>query len=649
MSIINQSARVPAPSQREKIIPPLSRGLADTSGNVDAMSGYAKTLTNCTYSGGVLRLGRPHLSYQVLGTKVDAEVVAQLDDTNIQYDSGGDSAPASEGSYVGDRGYMATAAKVYSREIVSSAYAYVSIFDTSVESTGDVRDIIYFNDELIILTDNQLFRHSDSKIYYCGSIHDTSADAGTPTDQPVYTGNSYTATGIGAGKTYYCKVNTVSVLVKKVGTITGTCKASITYNSVTYDSNDVDVATGVSTAYALTDFVFPDLPEVIPGSGGFSIVFTATAGDSSNYVAVSDPPTSATAALSVNGTEAPTGCQLAVFYGRLYIGGDLSTPKVWFSNYNDPDDYYKTSTDGLVTYGGYLTVDNDASSQSYGVFSHSASVVTCGYVNGDYQATFWDKNHTMVARITGARLGGRYSVSTKYGIVFIDTSGHVGVITALGMDKQAEVKWLSQQVQIQLDDFSADINGTPEIAYNPKYSQIYVYAGKNAQAAAVKDEVYVLQMPTLQWTKYDFYGKNITYMRDNRFGCDDGTEFSFADEFGQDDFDYSPTIISPPMPSTTITYTVQTHKLRLSRFHRTRLHKILWDIENDGFSGTLTVVSEKGNADVTYAVTGNPPVPVSTRVKDSGMSFKLSSVTIDEYTNVGEISCMLSTDGRTNT
>ena len=98
----------------------------------------------------------------------------------------------------------------------------------------------------------------------------------------------------------------------------------------------------------------------------------------------------------------------------------------------------------------------------------------------------------------------------------------------------------------------------------------------------------------------------------------------------------------------TISYTIETHKCRFTRFHRTRMHQFLWDIENDGFDGTVTAQSEMGNADVTFDIDGGPPVPVRARVKDTGMNFKLSDITVDEFTPVGEIALDVSTDGRTN-
>ena len=643
MSNIHHTARVPAPSTRQLILPPMARGIHEPNGNIDARSGYAWYLDECSYPDGRLVIGRPGLEYFWSGDVLPDAIIKWIDDTDISTDARGNSDPF---SITNDfSGHEATASKVYTRGTPTNpaVTTRTSVFDKATESSGNIQDICYFAGSLIILCKEQLYRYKGGKTFYCGSISSNVTNA-VNSSTNFYSGTTYTSTSLGAPRTYYCKVNTTSIMLKKTGDIAGTVTASITYDGTTYSSDAVTVDTGISTEWALVDFVFSDLPEVIPGVGGFTVVLTASAGDTSNYISVAKDFDNYTI-MNVNGDESPTGTQLAVFNGRLYIGGDLTTYKVWFSNYNDPDDYYTTSSDGMITYGGYLAVDNSTGAQSFGVFTFFNTIAICGYNDGQYYAEFYDKNHSRLNRLTGARLGGNYSIATKYGIFFISVDGRVGQITNVSADRDVDVEWLSDPIRKYLS--FANLKNAGLISFNEDLAQIYVtYTGSF--------RINVLHLPGKQWTRYNLnsFDPDITilasFISGDRVGTTTGATFKLSDKFSAtDELPYSTYTATPPTAS--IVPHLSTHKCRFSRFHRTRLKQYLWDIENDGFSATTArVYSEAGVQLDSHSITGDPPKAIRVHVKDNGFRFDLTGITVDEYTEVGEIALDVSTDGRSN-
>lgn len=632
MSRINYTARVPARHEREVTLPLMTKGMADIGGNVDARSGYGKDLTNCSFINGVLQLGRPGLTFSWYGGPLDSAVVCGVDDSDLLINSR--AAPVTSGLEIeGYNGYVASTTAVYRRYWANAGNAYQQIY-TGLISVEAFFDMLVFNGDLIFVTTYSLFRYDGSHVFQCGSAYDQITDRTVASASSIYTGAPLTVTWT-SRHLHYIKVNRVSAYLKKTGTISGNITASITIGADTFTSAAINIDVGVLTDYAIVDFEFTDVIEM---SAATDIILTCSGGDASNCISLGKTSTP-TFMIQVNGTESPSGCQLAVFNGRLYIGGKIDSNKVWYSNYNDPDDYYTQSSDGLVTYGGYLTVANEESAQSYGVFIYNDMIVVAGYSNNKFISLFFDENHTMRHRITGARLGGDRSIATARGIFFIAEDSRVGLITSLPSDDEVTINWVSSAIDKSL--IAADVYAEGHITYNSKLDQIYVYKSGTGT-------IFCLQLPSGQWTKYVFASKNITFFDGYRVGTSDGYEFTMDSVFSATD-EVGTVSILPSRTTIGIAPIVETHKIRFSRFKRTLIKQCLWDIEDSGFSGAVTISSEKGNADKTHTITGDPPIAIKTRVKDTGPTFKLSGVTITGFTAVGEIALKVSTDGRSNT
>ena len=610
---------IPASRRSMDMIPPITNGISDLGWAQDAKQGFADTLQNCTYQGKQLLLGRGK-DEEAVDTSYAATIGAFK---KLVYDD-------SSGNYYG-------ITNTYFCKVDVDAGTVTSILH-STTSPG-FTDICIFNGDVMLAKGTYLYRYDGSHTFACGSIKD---DITIPIDFGNLSDTDYTSTGTtslvtGTSGSDYGRVVNIQALLKKTGTVAGEVYLEFVIGSTTYRTEKVNVDVGIGYEYAIVSFDLLDLP-TLPPSTGWEIKINVSEGDASNYISSAD--ISSVVQTRINGPTTPRATGMVVFNGRLYCfmdEGSVTTPDeyypVYYCNYNNADDWFSTSSDGLTTYGGYFYLNDDVNSRVKGltVFRHMLAV--SGLSGGRARTELRDTSNTVVNATTDAVDSNNCLLATPTQVFFVHPKSEnnnfslyawTGVEddVTVGTDLAAMVaqgvgdQWSSgDEVIAEVDDWA---------------DTLWVCHGQQS-------ELYVFFIKSGQWTTFTFSftvnGISYTNQRLFLFGTDGSIH------------EYKHGVISD-----TAETVVETKKLRLSHFSRVSLKEFLWYIEHSDFTGKVTISSELGATESNYYIVGSPPQPVRVRgLKDMSFSFKITDVGISAPTPVGELVVKFASDGRSIT